>query len=246
MQGYNAQKASFSRTIHVRQIGHALYHLDTFNEDYLITLPPIYIDNLIYGSPFVELHKSTTITSSSGFVAKIDYSGKGWVSGKKNTFTATLFKEGKEKDVLYSIDGHWNESFTVKEGSAKHGKVLEVYDSNKHPTTKLKLPPLEEQSPRESKKAWNKVANAIMKGDMDTTGHEKSKIEVQQREMRKKEQTEGKEWQRTFFSRAKEDPIFDKLAKPTGEKIEADKTNGIWRFDQEKAKNAKRPFDFSQ
>lgn len=168
------------------------------------------------------------------------------MSGKKNSFTATVFKEGKEKDVLYSADGQWNESFTIREGSAKHGTVIETYKHSEHPTTKLKLPPLEEQSPRESKKAWNKVANAIMKGDMDTTGHEKSKIENQQREMRKKEQAEGREWQRTFFSNLKDDPVFNKLAKSTGDKVEADKTNGVWRFDEEKAKNAKRPFDFPQ
>lgn len=216
------------------------------NEDYLITLPSIHIENLIYGSPFVELNKSTTITSSTGYISKIDYSGKGWVSGKKNTFSATLVKEGKEKDVLYSVDGQWNDSFTIKEGSSKHGRVIETYSASQNPTTKLKIPPLEEQSPRESKKAWNKVANAILKGDMDTTSYEKSKIENQQREMRKKEQAEGKEWQRTFFSRLKQDPIFDKLAKPVGEKVEGDKTNGIWRYDASKAKNAQRPFDFQQ
>ena len=71
---------------------------------------------------------------------------------------------------------------------------------------------------------------------------EKGKIEVSQREMRKKEAAEGTQWQRTFFSRVQSDPLYDKLAKVTGEKIDSDKTNGIWRFDAEKAKNAKRPF----
>ena len=230
----------------MRQVGHALYHIDSLNEDYLITLPSLHIEGLIYGSPFVELNKSTTITSSTGYIAKIDYSGKGWMSGKKNSFSATLVKEGKEKDILYSVDGQWSDTFTIRQGNSKHGTVLETYNSNQHPTTKLKLPPLEEQSPRESKKAWNKVANAILKGDMDTTGHEKSKIEVQQREMRKKEQAEGKEWQRTFFSKVNDDSTFNKLAKSTGEKVEADKTGGIWRCDAEKAANAKRPFDFTQ
>jgi oxysterol-binding protein-related protein 9/10/11 len=168
------------------------------------------------------------------------------MSGKKNSFNAILFKEGNEKDVLYSVDGQWNEAFTIKQGSSKHGTVVETYDSNKHPTTKLIVPPLEEQSERESKKAWKKVADAIIKGDMDTTSHEKSKIEVKQREMRKKESAENKEWQRTFFSRVKEDAVYDKLAKVTGEKIESDKTNGIWRFDAEKAKSAQRPFTFDQ
>lgn len=34
LEGYNGQKASFARgTISVRQVGHAKYHLNEFNED---------------------------------------------------------------------------------------------------------------------------------------------------------------------------------------------------------------------
>ena len=218
-------------------------HLDAWNEDYFITLPSIHIEGLIYGSPFVELNKSTTITSSSGFVSKIDYSGKGWVSGKKNTFTATVSPIGKERHVLFSAEGQWNESFTIHAGpNKKTSPVLETFSSTAHPTTKLTLPPLEEQDPRESKRAWKRVADAIVKGDMDTTSIEKSKIENSQREMRKREQAEGSEWQRTFFSRVKEWPELETLAKTAGERIESDKTNGVWRYDVEKAKQAQRPF----
>ena len=107
LQGYNAQKASFSRTIYVKQIGHAVFSIPTYNETYLITLPNLHIEGLIFGSPFVELNDKTYITSSSGFTAKIDYSGKGWLSGKKNSFTATLYRTGEEKDTLYTITGQW-------------------------------------------------------------------------------------------------------------------------------------------
>ena len=104
------------------------------------------------------------------------------------------------------------------------------------------MAPLDQQDPRESKRAWKKVADAILKGDMDTTSVEKGKIEVSQREMRKKEAAESKEWQRTFFSRVPSDPLYEKLAKVTGDKIDSDKTNGIWRFDAEKANSAKQPY----
>ena len=168
------------------------------------------------------------------------------MSGKKNSFNAILFKEGHEKDVLYSVDGQWNDTFTIKQGTSKHGTVVETYRNSDHPTSKLILSPLEEQSPRESKKAWKTVIDGILKGDMDTTSHEKTKIEVQQREMRKKEQAEGREWQRTFFTKATSHPIFEQLSRTTGEKLEADKTGGIWRFDEEKAKTAIRPYTFDQ
>ena len=70
---------------------------------------------------------------------------------------------------------------------------------------------------------------------MDQVHVEKSKIENEQREMRKKEQAEGREWQRRFFKRSdKPEPLWEKLAKPIGEKVEADKTGGVWRFDESK------------
>ncbi len=74
---------------------------------------------------------------------------------------------------------------------------------------------------------------------MDTTSTEKSKIENSQRDMRKKEQAEGREWQRRYFSRLPgPDAAFETLSKPIGERIEMEKTGGVWRFDPEKNRNA--------
>ena len=71
---------------------------------------------------------------------------------------------------------------------------------------------------------------------MDTVHVEKSKIENSQRELRRKEQAEGREWQRRFFIRSSSpDPIFEKLVRRIpGERIEAEKTGGVWRFDERK------------
>ena len=71
---------------------------------------------------------------------------------------------------------------------------------------------------------------------MDTVHIEKSKIENAQRELRRKEAAEGREWQRRFFIRKGEaDPVFEKLVRPIpGERIEAEKTGGVWRFDEGK------------
>ncbi|CAO1601758.1 Oxysterol-binding protein 4 [Xanthoria calcicola] len=249
LEGYNGQKASFSRTIHIKQIGHALLTLTPPDnpsapaETYLITLPNIHIEGLIYGKPFVELNSCTYISSSTGYTGKIDYSGKGWVSGKKNSFTATLYPTGKEKDILYTVDGQWPEAFTIREGSGKHGTVIDNYNSRNAPITPLIVPALEQQDPWEANKAWEKVITAITKGDMDTTNAEKSKIENAQREYRRREQSEGREWERKFFTRSdKAEDWWESLAKGMGERIEAEKTGGVWRFDKAKAETARRPF----
>ncbi|KAK3724078.1 Oxysterol-binding protein 4 [Vermiconidia calcicola] len=243
LQGYNAQKASFGRTINVRQVGHAILHIDEYDEDYLITLPGLHIEGLITGSPFVELNGSSYIVSSTGYTAKIDYSGRGWLSGAKNSLSATIFPHGKEKsksDVLYTAEGSWTDNFTIKDAKKN---TVESYSAKKEPKTPLKVADIKDQDPLESRRAWQKVAAAIEKGDLNTTSSEKSVIEESQRALRKKEAAEGKEWERRFFSRAKSSPPFEKLVKEVpGGSLEANQTDGIWVFDGEKAKEAKPPF----
>lgn len=238
LQGYNAQKASFSRTINVKQIGHAIFHIDAYDEDYLCTLPSLHIEGLITGSPYVELNRTSYIQSSTGYTAKIDYSGKGWVSGKKNSFSASLYHEGKEKEPIYTVDGQWTDDFVIKDAKTK--KVVDQYSPKVTKCTPLIVAPVEEQGEMETRRAWKKVADAILKGDTDTAGLEKSIIENQQRELRKKEKEEDREWERKYFSRTDKLATFEALANKIGEPVNDSQTNGIWVFDPEKASKAGR------
>ncbi|PYH77256.1 oxysterol binding protein [Aspergillus uvarum CBS 121591] len=252
LQGYNAQKASFSSTIQIKQIGHALLTLTppgadkndaSQQEKYLITLPALHIESLIYGTPFVELEKTTRIASSTGYIAKIDYSGKGWLSGKKNTFSAILYKESEgEKKPLYTVDGQWSDSFVIKD-SRKH--EVDRFSVKETQTTPLTLAPLDQQDLYESRRAWRDVAAGIERGDMDAVSVSKSKIENAQRELRKVEKSEGREWERRFFKRVheSEDEAFQQLGPKLGlTSLESDKTGGVWRFDSAKATDAKPPY----
>jgi len=218
----------------VKQIGHAVYSIPAFNETYLITLPNLHIEGLIFGAPFVELNDKTYITSSSGYTAKIDYSGKGWLSGKKNSFTATLYPTGREKDTLYTATGQWNKSFDIYEGSKK-SSLIDTYDAEALPTTPLTVAPIEQQDPLESQRAWHKVAEGIAVGNMDLVASAKTQIEESQRELRRQEKADGRLWERRYFSLVESDPILDKLAPAIGVLPEEDKTGGIWRFDEKKA-----------
>ncbi|RMY85598.1 hypothetical protein D0864_07271, partial [Hortaea werneckii] len=243
LQGYNAQKASFRTTINVKQVGHAILHLDQYNEDYLITFPPLHIEGLITGSPYVELNTNSYIIGSNGFASRIDYSGKGWVSGSKNSLHATVYPHGKEKEksaILYTADGSWTDSFVIKDAKKQ---TVDTYNAKREPKTPLQVAPIPDQDPLESRRAWQKVADAIQKGDMNATSTEKSIIEEQQRALRKKEAAEKREWERRFFRRADSHPVFEKLLKEVpGGSLEKDQTNGIWVFDADKAKDAKSPF----
>jgi hypothetical protein len=219
-------------------------HLDAFNEDYVITLPSLHIEGLIRGSPYVELNKSSYIVSSSGYASRIDYSGAGWVSGTKNSLSAIVYPHGKEKSkssVIYTAEGSWTDSFTIKDANKT---AVYTLDAKKEPKTPLQVADVQNQDPLESRRAWLKVSEAIQKGDMNLTSIEKTKIEEYQRALRKKEASEGREWERTFFSKANSLPAFEKLIKevPHGS-LESDQTGGVWVFDENKAQKAQPPYN---
>ena len=85
---------------------------------------------------------------------------------------------------------------------------------------------------------------------MEATSVAKTKIEVAQRELRKKEKEEGEEWERRFFKRVneKDDQNFMRLAtmldltQGNGAGIESDRTGGVWRFDASRAVDANPPY----
>ncbi|KAK5651728.1 hypothetical protein OQA88_11690 [Cercophora sp. LCS_1] len=248
LEGYNAQKASFSKTINIKQIGHAVLTVPVpgANEPdtYLITLPSLHIEGLVFGSPFIELDGTSYITSSTGFTAKIDYSGRGWLSGKKNSFTATLFPSGRDKEVVFNITGQWTKSFDIYSGPAKYNSkdsLVGSWDADQNPISELIIAPVEQQHPLESRRAWSKVAAAIAKSDLDAVGREKSKIENAQREARARERAEGSTWERRYFSTPENaDAVLARLGPAVGlaEHGDADKTGGLWRYDQKKADKA--------
>ena len=209
----------------------------------MITLPSLHVEGLIFGSPFIELDGSSYITSSTGYTAKIEYSGKGWLSGKKNSLLASLYPTGKEKEVLYNVSGQWTKGFSIYSGTAKHNgqdTLVDTWDPEQSPTSKLVVAPTEQQHPLESRRAWSRVATGIATGDMELVSHEKGKIENAQRELRAKEKSEGRLWQRRYFTVQPGDDILSKLGPAVGvpDHGDADKTGGLWRFDTSKAEKA--------
>ena len=143
------------------------------------------------------------------------------------------------------MTGQWTKAFEIHSGSAKGNKsstLVESYDAAATPVTQLTVAPIEAQHPLESRRAWARVAAAIAKGDLDAVGAEKGKIENAQREMRAAEKTEGRMWQRRYFTvRSDPDPVLGSLAHHVGlsDHGDSDKTGGLWRFDAAKADKAR-------
>lgn len=220
LQGYNGIRSSISTTsINIKQYGHALLEYKDIGENYLITLPPLHIEGLMVASPFVELEGTAYIQSSTGYITVVEFSGRGYFSGKKNSFKARIYKDqlsamDKEK-ALVTISGQWSgKSYIGKGPKSPSSKTDELfYDAQLKKAEGLVVKPIEEQHHLESRKAWFKVAEAIKKSDYDLIHQEKSTIENEQRELRKKEQDADVDWETRWFDNVDylhtESPIHD-------------------------------------
>ncbi|PBP21504.1 Oxysterol-binding protein [Diplocarpon rosae] len=240
--GHVAPKASFSTTVHIERKGYSVLHLDNFDEDYLITMPKIHIEGIMTGSLAPELSGTTYIRSSSGYTARIQYSCKGWLSGKRNSFVANLYHDEQERTPLYTLEGQWSGEYAVKKGATQ--VILEKCDASKLSKTPLTVAPIEKQHPLESRRAWRHVVDGIEQGDIFAIGEEKSKIENEQREMRKREKAEGKEFQRRYFSRMDRDFVAEKLAQaikdPSFRANMGGHLGGVWMWDEEKYRRVQK------
>lgn len=263
LQGYNGITSSISTTsINIKQFGHALLEFEDLKESYLVTLPPLHIEGLITASPFVELEGTSYIQSSNGYMAVIDYSGRGWVSGKKNTFKARIYRDqlatASKENALVTISGQWSGKSYIGKGSSTPTKYDELfYDASKVPAQHLKVKPIEEQHELESRRAWAKVAEAIRSADYNLIHAEKSLIENKQRELRKQEKESGVTWETRWFDKvdyATDEVIHDNFMNltnlanlsicnaPSGSMKNSKYDTGDakhWRFNTEKWKNEK-------
>lgn len=245
--GYARVEMTFSSSVDIRQIGHAIVHIDEYDEDYLIPLPDVKVRGFLSARLYPEVLGTYTIVSSSGYVSEITFSGAGVFRGKKNTFEAKMYrKDDPKKTPLYEVAGQWSEGWTVKD--SRTGEVLEKYDVDavENRPAPMDMEPLEKQDPWESRRAWGGVIDALDRGDFRETVTEKSKLEQAQRRMRAEEKTNGETWEPLLFGSkdGADHDVFHRLAKGTSweKQLSSEKTKGVWRVKDEKAKSAQRPF----
>lgn len=150
------------------------------------------------GSPYLELTGSSHICSSTGYLATINYTGKGYFSGKSHCFKATVSPVSQPTSAFYTMEGEWSGVSKFK-GKSPSGSSNSVFCDASAQRREVEVKPLEEQSERESRKLWCKVAQGIRSGDYETASREKTRIENDQRQKRKDEQASSKPHQLEHF-----------------------------------------------
>ncbi|KAL7620604.1 Oxysterol binding protein [Parahypoxylon ruwenzoriense] len=231
LEGHVAPKAYFSSTINIDRKGYSIMHIDKYDEHHWISMPKVHVEGIMTFQIVPELSGISYIRSSSGYTSRINYSSKGWLRGKSNSFTATLYPSHDEKNSLYVLEGQWSNSYTIRNGK---GEFLDTVDLSSLQRTPLQVEPVEAQHPLESRRAWKHVVDAINANDIFAVGHEKSRIENAQRALRMQEKEAGETWERRYFAEAKEDPIAERLSVGGKTKVTDDQDRMIWKFDERK------------
>lgn len=214
VEGFSGQKTSFTgRSIHVHQVGHAMLRVRVGDatEEYLITLPTLHIDGLWLGSPYIELANNSYIHSSTGLLASIHYSGKGYFSGKAHSFEAHV-TDASQNTVL-EVAGNWSGLSHVTKGTLL--PIDSVFlDANAEPREEISVKPIEAQDAYESRRLWKVVAQGIRSGNYDVASRDKSRIENEQRALRKERAAKNTPHQLKYFTYLEKDPSYAKLVGP--------------------------------
>ncbi|EEB06548.2 oxysterol binding protein [Schizosaccharomyces japonicus yFS275] len=229
LEGYNGNKSSFTGPhIHVRQTGHARLTLENLNEVYYITFPMVVLEGLWYGAPYIELSKKSYIFSNTGYMSTIEYSGRGYFTGKRNTFKASISELGRKTEPLYQINGSWTGQLYIKDCSLGKEAEPELFlDCKNFKPINIQVAPIEEQSDLESRKIWHDVAVALDSGDYSTASREKSVIEERQRALRKQEKANEEPWKTRYFNWCSEDREFASLSSKC---LKHPFIEGYWQF----------------
>ncbi|KFA68279.1 hypothetical protein S40285_06641 [Stachybotrys chlorohalonatus IBT 40285] len=232
--GFVAQETTFSPMsgVTVKQPGYAVVTDAKHNEQHLMTMPILNVRGIALGQPYPELEGPCYISSSSGYVTKIDFNGKGRLSlSGKNRVAAELYHESDPKTILYEIKGQWNGHISIKDAK---GDFVEEFMVDSIPRTPLRVPPIDAQSPSESRRAWSKVVDGIRKADVEMVASCKNTIEEKQRELRKLEQQEGREWQTVFFRWQEGDEEARYMLRQIPDELwrgfDIKRTAGAWKF----------------
>ncbi|KAF3931164.1 hypothetical protein ABW19_dt0200369 [Dactylella cylindrospora] len=206
------------------------------------------IRGLITGNRYTEFFGKCHVASSAGLVTQIDFEGEktgrfSW-GGKDIRYQvkASISKfdssnEASIQEPLVTVSGSWNGILTIT--NTITGKE-EIFDTTAALFAKVLTPPIEEQDPWESQRAWMGVKDALRKSDWRTATEEKQKIENWQRTLRQREEQEGGKWTPKFFRVVDRCDHFDKMSGMIG-LSQRDNMGAIWRYQGDNSE-PRRPF----
>ncbi|KAK9694241.1 Oxysterol-binding protein 4 [Basidiobolus ranarum] len=198
INGHFGQKSKFKGTsVQIIQPGRATVRHTKGDDTYVVSFPNLYIRSLITGNPFIEIVGPTSIECSNGYVTEFDFLGKPWFGGKYHKFIGNIYHKDEPENTLYKVDGKWMAESTITNTAT--GKSEIFLNTSTNPPAKYIVAPIEEQNANESRKVWEKVAEAIQRQAYGEATNYKNEVENAQRLLVKERTNKGEEFNLQLF-----------------------------------------------
>ncbi len=177
--------------------GYATIHFPKHGEEYRFSFPDAHAKGFIMGPLLMELVGVMTIScEQTGYKCELDFKSKPFWGGEYNCVAGKV-KRGD--DLLFTIDGKWDQSLTITDCNTKQTQVL--FAPENHTRLKKWKPLVAELTDKESDRLWAKVGDAIRSGDQKAATDEKYVLEKAQRELHKELKEQNREWVPAWFAK---------------------------------------------
>jgi len=164
-------------------------------EDYTLTMPYAHCKGILMGTLTMELGGKVKIEcAKTGYSTELEFKLRPFLGGGEFT-NAVSGKIRLGKEVLATVDGHWDDEVRIKEKGESSSDILwKVTDEVRQSRLKRFIVPMDEQGDFESVKLWRKVSTAIENDDQNAATEEKTFLEEMQRASARERKALGKEW----------------------------------------------------
>ncbi|GAN02531.1 oxysterol binding protein [Mucor ambiguus] len=185
------------------------------NELYQVKMPNMYARGVLFGTMTLELGDSSTVRcASSDLICEMDFQTKGFFSGQPNSVVGKIKRESTQ-EILYEISGQWSgELFIKKYTPPEKSSISELLSLTKKSAKEEERPDLmvdvrdyakypllvpEHQEQKESRRLWAKLTEGLLANNQDMATDEKTKVEDEERALRKERKANNIEWKPRFF-----------------------------------------------
>ncbi|CDW78464.1 oxysterol-binding protein [Stylonychia lemnae] len=194
--GNNRAKTKFNgKSLNLIPVYRIYIELTTHDERYEISQPTVSAHNLIIGNLYLDLGgKSVIRNCKTGDYCQLEYHKRGWSSS--NSFKVDGEVYNKKKEILYRVEGKWNDSVGII--NAKNGHREQIFVKNPQPDKheymygfsrfmiQLNyLPNFMKSQIAPTDTRWRPDQRALESGDMKNAAYEKNRLEEKQRNVRR-------------------------------------------------------------
>lgn len=202
--------------------GFASVYILPYDEEYEITFPSAHAKGFLFGKLIMELVGLVTVTCrKTGYKAEIEFRSKPFLRSDYNIIQAKI-KKGKE--VIFNISGKWDSKLEITNVKTNECTVLwEPTPEIRQNRVPMQKPLWEDMKENESDKLWNKVTDAIKKGDQQAATDEKTVLEERQRKEARERQERSIIYKPKLFFQHNGNWVYKKFNKePFNEETEID------------------------